>query len=834
MIEEQYNFQALESELQQSWEEKRVFAVSEDLSKEKFYCLSMFPYPSGYLHMGHVRNYVLSDVIARYQRLLGKNVLQPMGWDAFGLPAENAAIKHKVAPATWTYKNIDHMRKQFKILGIAYDWSREIATCNPKYYHWEQWLFIKMYEKGLIYRKNSIVNWDPVDQTVLANEQVIDGRGWRSGALVEQKEIPQWFIKITNYAEELLTDLDKLGGWPLQVKTMQRNWIGRSEGTNIVFAVNHDDKPLKIFTTRSDTLMGISYLAISPNHTLAKKAAHNNLELQNFIKTCKQVKASEADLATIEKKGMDSGLTAIHPISQENIPIWIANYVLQEYGAGAVMAVPAHDERDHEFASKYQLPIKPVVEPKDSWDFQQHAYTGNGKLINSGQFNSLDNETAKTAITEFLISHQCGKQKIHYRLRDWGISRQRYWGTPIPIIYCSDCGPQTVPESELPVILPENVAIPETGSALKTLPSFYQTTCPKCHGPATRETDTFDTFIESSWYYARFACKNQDKAMLDDRAKYWTPVDQYIGGIEHAILHLLYARFFHKILRDFGLVNSDEPFIRLLTQGMVLKDSTKMSKSKGNTVDPNDLIQKYGADTIRFFSIFAAPPEQSLEWSDHGVEGAHRFLRRLWLFAFKYQQTLNEEGIMQKNDSTISIDWDKVSPEQREIRKEIYQLFKQADFDMQRLQLNTVAAACMKLLNVIAKIPELKIENDQEAEVVNKRLLFIGFSILLRTLNPIAPHITHYLWKNLNFGPTILKASWPKIANNALRSDTIQVVVQVNGKMRQQISVPFEASKEVIEQTALADTKIKTYLQNKSIKKVIVVHNKLINIVVGD
>ncbi len=837
MLEETYNFQKVEPELQKLWEDKELFKVSEDLSKEKFYCLSMFPYPSGHLHMGHVRNYVLGDVIARYQRLCGKNVLQPMGWDAFGLPAENAAAKHKVPPAQWTYENIDHMRTQLKSLGLAYDWSRELATCRPEYYRWEQWLFVKLFEKGLVYRKNAVVNWDPVDQTVLANEQVVDGRGWRSGALVEQKEIPQWFIKITDYAEELLKDLDKLDGWPEQVKTMQRNWIGRSEGASILFPVKDYDKALQVFTTRPDTLMGATYLAVSPSHHLATYAAENNPELKAFIDECKQVKTSEAELATLEKRGMDSGFTAIHPITQQAIPVWVANYVLQDYGSGAVMAVPAHDQRDNEFARQYQLPIVEVIRGNEPFDVKQAAYTETGTLINSGQFDSLDNETAKTAITDFLIENNLGKRQVNYRLRDWGVSRQRYWGTPIPIIYCTDCGAVPVPEDQLPVVLPEDVELPETGSVLNHLPEFKQTLCPKCGNPATRETDTFDTFFESSWYYARFACKGQDKAMLDDRAKYWTPVDQYIGGVEHAILHLLYARFFHKVLRDQGLLNSDEPFTRLLTQGMVLKDGSKMSKSKGNTVDPNALIEQYGADTVRFFSIFAAPPEQSLEWSDNGVEGAHRFLKRLWQFAHTYQATLSAESLAKRSGSQLPIDWDEVTTQQRDIRRQLHQLLKQANYDMERLQFNTVAAACMKILNLITDIPRLQAtekDDQQFFESINQRLLHSGFSILLRLLHPIAPHLTHYLWRLLSFGQSMLKASWPKPISGALRAECVTLVIQINGKVRSKLMAPCDLNKDQAEKLVLADEKIKSYTDGKTIKKFILVPNKLVNLVIGD
>ncbi len=656
-MDNSYKPQEIEEQAQQYWLKKQSFNVSEDLNKEKFYCLSMFPYPSGTLHMGHVRNYTLGDVIARYQRALGKNVLQPIGWDAFGLPAENAAIKHGIHPAEWTKKNIASMKEQFLRLGNAYDWKREIATCDADYYRWEQWFFIKLYEKGLVYKKNAVVNWDPVDQTVLANEQVVDGRGWRSGALVERREISQWFIKITTYADELLNDLNTLDEWPAQVKQMQRNWIGRSEGCEISFKVQEFAKRLKVYTTRPDTLLGVTYLAVAPDHPLAKEAASKHPEVQTFLDSCQGIRMAEADIATMEKRGIDTGMTAIHPITGLEVPIWVANFVLMQYGSGAVMAVPAHDQRDWEFAKKYKLSMKEVIKPFDgSHDYKQSAFTQEGQLINSGQFDGLSSIEAQKEIANYLETHDAGKTTINYRLRDWGVSRQRYWGTPIPMIFCEECGIVPVPEDELPVTLPDNIQFTGNGSPLAQCSEFVQTQCPKCRQDATRETDTFDTFVESSWYYARFACKGQDNAMLDDRAKYWTPVDQYIGGIEHAVMHLLYARFFHKLMRDEGLVNSDEPFKALLTQGMVLKDGHKMSKSLGNVVDPNHLIDTYGADTARLFVMFAAPPEQSLEWSDTAVEGAHRFLKRIWAFAYQHQQLFIDinDAIMGGNGH---VDW---------------------------------------------------------------------------------------------------------------------------------------------------------------------------------
>jgi leucyl-tRNA synthetase len=823
MIDEKYNPQEIEAFIQSKWAEKQVYKTTEDFSKEKFYCLAMIPYPSGYLHMGHVRNYTLADVIARYQRLQGKNVLQPMGWDAFGLPAENAAQEHNTQPATWTKENINHMRTQLKSLGFAYDWDREIATCDASYYHWEQWLFLKFHEKGLVYQKNTLVNWDPVDKTVLANEQVVDGRGWRSGALVEQREVKQWFIKITDYAEELINDLDKLDQWPEQVRTMQRNWIGRSEGVTLQFDVPGHNHPLSTFTTRVDTLMGVTYVAISPQHELARLAGNQQPDIQAFIDDCKHHKLSEAELATVEKKGIATPFHATHPITGQPVPIWITNYVLAGYGSGAVMAVPAHDQRDFDFAKKYQLPRTTVIQPAEPWDFEQAPYGGSGILVNSGEFDNQANEAAKTTIADYLENHQHAKKSVNYRLRDWGVSRQRYWGTPIPFIHCSACGQVPVPEDKLPVKLPES---PTPGKTLEDMPSFYETTCPKCGIPAKRETDTFDTFMESSWYFTRFACSDQDKAILDSRVKYWTPVDQYIGGVEHAVLHLLYARFFYKVLRDLSLVNGDEPFTRLLTQGMVLKDGTKMSKSKGNTVDPQSLIEHYGADTARFFSIFAAPPEQSLEWSDQGVEGAYRFLKRIWSFAFEHQAIITEENIAKKNDSAIEIDWHKASSEQRDLRRKLYQTLKQATFDMNKLQINTVASASMKLFNILASIP-----NASGDTLINNRLIRRGMTLLLRVLSPICPHISAYLYRQLGYGD-ILKVRWPKIINAALKSDTLDIVVQVNGKLRARIQVAADADSNVIERSALANETIQKFIENKTISRVIVVPGKLVNIVV--
>lgn len=826
-MKEIYQAQTIEQQVQTYWDKNQSFKCSEDLSKEKFYCLSMFPYPSGKLHMGHVRNYTLGDIIARYQRMQGKNVLQPMGWDAFGLPAENAAIQNNIPPAQWTYANIEHMRGQLKRLGFAYDWKREIATCQPDYYRWEQWFFTRLYEKGLAYKKNAVVNWDPVDQTVLANEQVIDGRGWRSGALVERREIPQWFLKITAYAEELLDDIDQLEHWPEQVRTMQRNWIGRSIGTEVQFdVVGHEI--LTAYTTRIDTLMGATFITIAPQHPLAELVAKQNLSVKNFIETCRNTPVAEAAIATLEKQGIATGLNALHPITKQPLPIWIANFVVMEYGSGTVMSVPAHDQRDFEFAKKYQLPIQPVIAAVSGSDYNIDlaAYTEEGTLINSGEFNGLTSAQAKQLITQKLVELNKGRSQTYYRLRDWSISRQRYWGTPIPIINCPTCGTVVVPEDQLPVVLPENVTVTGSGSPLKAMPEFYQTTCPHCEGPASRETDTFDTFMESSWYYARFACKNQDQAMLDDRAKYWTPVDHYIGGIEHAVLHLLYARFYHKLLRDEGLLNSDEPFTRLLTQGMVLKDGAKMSKSKGNVIDPHEMIEKYGADTIRLFITFAAPPEQSLEWSDSGVEGSYRFLKRLWSFAYQQREVITSLNASHSASQSFK-EWDKFSPQLREQRRLIHETLRQARYDFERLQFNTVVSACMKLLNILSDT--LASKDSHSAYLLQE-----GLSILLRLLTPITPHITHVLWQELNYSGDILQAKWPKVAVDAIKLEQVDVIVQINGKLRDKITVAADASAESVLQVALKAPNIVRYIENKTLKKHIYIPSKLINLVIAE
>lgn len=810
----------IEQAAQNYWKENKCFEVKEDLSKEKFYCLVMLPYPSGELHMGHVRNYTIGDLIARYQFHKGRNVLQPMGWDAFGLPAENTAIQRKLSPAEWTRRNIKRMRKQLRQLGFAYDWSREIATCDHTYYRWEQWLFLQLYKKGLTYKKNSIVNWDPVDQTVLANEQVINGRGWRSGAAVERREISQWFLKITNYSKELLQDLDELKEWPEQVIRMQRNWIGQSHGATVLFALEKSHNKLKIFTTRLDTLMGVSYILIAPEHPLAKARSKKSKKVAEFLKKCTQTQVAEAH-ATQENEGIPTGLFAIHPITQEKLPIWIANCVLTEYASGEVMGVPAHNKRDHLFALKYNLPIKPVIKPtqQSKWNYDQAPYLGPGKLFNSGPFDKINSEKAFDVIIDYLKTYKYGNRQTNYRLRDWGISRQRYWGTPIPIIYCKNCGTVPVPEDQLPVLLPENIIPTGHGSPLKESPEFYKTKCPVCDKPALRETDTMDTFVESSWYYARYTCYDQDSAMLDNRAKYWTPVDQYVGGIEHAIMHLLYARFIHKALRDLGLLNSNEPFARLLTQGMVLRYGSKMSKSKGNIITPQSLVKKYGSDTVRLFMIFAAPPEQDLEWSDNGIKGAHRFLKKLWSFSDRVKNAL--VVINQKKERNY-YQWETF--EHKKIRQELHEHLLEANKDIERYQFNTVVSSTMKILNVL-----IKLSTDNEAE---SHLIHEGLGILLRLLSPITPHITHFLWQALGFGENILNFSWPKPDLKALQSSQVKMVVQINGKLRSRIQVASDASNELIEKTALNQDNVQRYISDKKIKKVIVVPQKLINIVV--
>ena len=817
-MQSNYPFKSIEEKVRSYWDKELTFSVSEDSKKPKYYCLSMFPYPSGKLHMGHVRNYTIGDVLSRFHRMLGFNVLQPMGWDAFGLPAENAALQNKSAPAAWTYSNIDYMKHQLKQLGLAIDWKREIATCRPEYYKWEQWLFTELFKKKLIYKKISTVNWDPVDQTVLANEQVIDGKGWRSGAVIEKKEIPQYFMKITEYADELLRDLDGLEGWPEQVKTMQRNWIGKSYGCEIEFSIKDHADHIKIYTTRPDTLLGVTYLAIAAEHPLASLIKKNNPTIEAFINECSRGGVAEADLATAEKIGIDSGLRAIHPITQKEIPIWIANYVLISYGSGAVMAVPAHDERDFHFAKKYNLNIEQVIEPIDTktMNLEEAAYTDYGRLINSGEFNGLEFQEAFDAIVNKLTSLHKGKKTTQFRLRDWGISRQRYWGCPIPIIKCHSCGEVPVPEKDLPVVLPESIVMHGVGSPIKKDESFYKTTCPSCGKPAERETDTMDTFVESSWYFARYPSYNNPNAMVDERSNYWMPVDQYIGGIEHAILHLLYARFFNKILRDLGLIKHSEPFKNLLTQGMVLKNGTKMSKSKGNTVDPQSLIDQFGADTARLFIMFAAPPEQSLEWSDSGVEGANRFLKRLWKAVYDHHA---KGKIAPYKEGELTA-------QTKNLRFELHQTIQKITDDIQRRHsFNTAISSVMELMNTFAKV------EGEDAITVSVKQEVIQNVILL--LNPFVPHICHALWDQL-FNTAIDQEVWPKADPSALIKNEYEMVIQVNGKLRGNMLVSADLTQKDIELMALENEDVKRFINLESkVKKLIFVPKKLINIVTG-
>jgi leucyl-tRNA synthetase len=812
-----YNPEAVELAAQKYWDDANSFVVGEDAGKEKYYCLTMFPYPSGKLHMGHVRVFTINDVIARYHRLQGKHVLQPMGWDAFGMPAENAAIQRGIPPAKWTYSNIEDMRGQLQRLGYAYDWTREVTTCRPEYYRWEQWLFTKMFAKGLVYRKNSIVNWDPVDQTVLANEQVIDGRGWRSDALVERREIPQWFMKITDYADELLDELDRMPGWPDSVKTMQRNWIGRSEGVELSFDVVGDDEPLTVYTTRPDTLMGVTYMAVAAEHPLASKAAQNNPRIAAFIAECKQTDAQEATLETMEKKGMALGISVVHPLTGDEVPLWVANFVLMSYGTGAVMAVPGHDARDWEFAKKHGLPIKQVIAPSDGSeiDIEEAVYLERGVLVNSGDYDGLDFDGAFNAIADHFEASGRGSRKVNYRLRDWGVSRQRYWGTPIPIIYCDDCDAVPVPEDQLPVVLPEDVEVKGTGSPLKDMPEFVNVNCPKCGKEARRETDTFDTFVESSWYFARYACPDNDTAMLDDRAHYWTPVDQYTGGIEHAILHLLYSRFFQRVMRDEGLTDVSEPFTNLLTQGMVLKDGAKMSKAKGNTVDPQELIEKYGADTVRLFMMFAAPPEQALEWSDDGVQGSFRFLKRFW-------SAVSDHAAGGPADP---VDVDALNDSQKDLRRKTHQTIAKISDDIgRRHSFNTAVASSMELLNAINKF-----DDDSAAGRAVEREALESVVVML---SPMVPHICHALWLELGHDSVLIDQRWPEVDERALQQDLVEMVVQVNGKLRAKISVAVDAGKDAVETLALADENVQRFIDGKALRKVIVVPGRLVNIVV--
>jgi leucyl-tRNA synthetase len=809
-----YEPEKLEREIQQFWNENEMFSVTEDPEKEKFFCLSMFPYPSGSIHMGHVRNYTIGDTISRFQRMLGKNVMQPMGWDAFGLPAENAAIKNKVSPSDWTEQNISSMKLQLQRMGFAYDWKREFATCSPDYYQWEQWFFLQLLEKGLVYQEEAEVNWDPVDETVLANEQVIDGKGWRSGAEVEKRRLKQWFLKITDYAEELLEGTEKLDGWPEQVKTMQKNWIGKSEGMEFTFKLKDTEESVKVYTTRPDTVMGVSFLALSTNHTLAINASESDSNIKQFIEDQKKTKVAEADLAKQEKLGIDTGLYAIHPFTGEELPVWIGNFVLSEYGSGALMAVPAHDQRDYEFAKKYNLSIKQVIEDSKGDDINEAAILEKNTLINSKEFDGLDFSEAFKAIE--LKSEQlgCGFRKVNYRLRDWGVSRQRYWGAPIPILKNSNN--DTFPAKELPVKLPTDVKFSGVSSPLALLNDFIET---KQDGQdLERETDTFDTFFESSWYYARFASFDSKNSMLDERAKYWLPVDQYVGGIEHAVLHLLYSRFFFRCLRDLGLVEGDEPFDNLLCQGMVLKDGSKMSKSKGNTVDPEGLISKYGADTVRLFVMFAAPPDQSLEWSEQGVQGSFRFLNRIW----NLTQEHVDIGIPEK------LEFDNNNKEALSLRIKTHQTLNKVKDDYERRHaFNTAIASVMELSN---KIPKQFIANN--SSLSERSAAHEAIMNIIIMLAPITPHLSQHLWWELGKDTPIIDHIWPEADPGLLIEETVEIAVQINGKLRATVNLDPNADQKTFENKALSDMNVQKYLEDKEIKKIIFVPGRLINIVI--
>ncbi len=850
----------VESEAQTYWRDAQTFRVTEDPEREKYYCLCMFPYPSGRLHMGHVRNYTIGDVVSRYQRMLGKNVLQPMGWDAFGLPAENAAIQNNVPPARWTYENIEYMKGQLQRLGFGYDWSRELATCKPDYYRWEQWFFTRLMDKGLAYKRMAVVNWDPVEQTVLANEQVIDGRGWRSGALVERREIPQWFLKITAYAQELLDWVDRLDGWPDSVRTMQRNWIGRSEGVEIDFSIPGDEA-LRVYTTRPDTLFGATYMAVAAEHPLAKKAATDNAGIAAFVEECKRTNTSEAELERMEKRGMPLGIEAVNPINGESIPVWVANFVLMGYGTGAIMSVPGHDQRDWEFAKKYALEIRPVIFPADGseLDIESGAWAQYGILGNSGEYDGMDFSRAFDAIAGDLEKAGKGERRVNYRLRDWGVSRQRYWGCPIPVIYDAQQNQYPVPAADLPVRLPEDVEFQGVKSPIKDDPAFLTTEVPGTGAPGQRETDTFDTFFESSWYYARFCSPDAGDAMLDERARYWLPVDQYIGGIEHAVLHLLYARFFHKLMRDEGLVDSDEPFTNLLTQGMVVAETffrddggkrvfynhrdvdierdekgaatgarlhadgqpvtlggmEKMSKSKNNGVDPQDMIDRYGADTVRLFMMFASPPDQMLEWTDAGVEGANRFIKQLWRVVHGHIALGEVDGTRggREPDET-----------EKALRRKLHETIRKVSDDIgRRYKFNTAIAAIRELMNELARFEVRTPQRKALArEVINSALLM---------LSPIVPHVTHALWHALGHEEAIVDCAWPRVDESALKRDTLEIVVQVNGKLRGRVTVAADAGETGYQEAALADSNVARHTDGKTIRKVIVVPGKLVNVV---
>ena len=878
-MQSKYNAHEIEPKVRAYWNEKRSFRAEEIPGQRKYYCLSMFPYPSGKLHMGHVRNYTIGDALSRYHRMRGFNVLQPMGWDAFGLPAENAAMANGVPPAQWTYDNIAYMKKQLQSLGFAIDWERELATCKPDYYRWNQWLFLRMLEKGLVYKKTGTVNWDPVDQTVLANEQVIDGRGWRTGALVEKREIPMYYMAITKYADELLSALDTLPGWPERVKTMQANWIGKSYGVRFAFPYILDGKAEKlwVFTTRADTIMGVTFCAVAAEHPLAAHAAKKNPKLAAFIDECKRGSVIEADMATMEKKGMPTGIHVDHPLTGEKVEVWVGNYVLMSYGDGAVMGVPAPDERDFHFAKVYELPIPQVIAVDgkpfntDAWQ-EWYADKEHGVCVNSGKYDGLKYMQAVDAVAADLKAKDLGDKQVMWRLRDWGISRQRYWGTPIPLIHCGDCGVVPVPDDQLPVVLPEDCVPDGAGNPLNKRADFLDCSCPKCGKKARRETDTMDTFVDSSWYYTRFACADQNNSMVDERVKYWLPVDQYIGGIEHAILHLLYSRFWTKVMRDMGLVMLDEPFANLLTQGMVLNEIFfrkpdagrivyynptevdinvdangkrtgvtlkadgkavesggigTMSKSKNNGVDPQSLIEEYGADTARLFMMFASPPEDTLLWNDAGVEGASRFLKRLWSFAHDQQAAITA-GVQ---GAPVAAGWKPAVAAHADFRREIHTVLKQADFDFAKFQFNTVVSAAMKILNAANAFAAAK-PADAAAAAEWQRLITEATGILLRLLAPITPHITHALWQELGYGEDILAAPWPQADDAALDADEVELVVQVNGKLRGSLRVAKGADRAEIERLAMQNANVQKHIAGQTVKKVVVVPGRLINVVV--
>ena len=898
-MQNKYNAHAIERDAQQHWQDQRSFRAVETPGKPKYYCLSMFPYPSGKLHMGHVRNYTIGDALTRYHRMRGYNVLQPMGWDAFGLPAENAAMANHVPPAQWTHDNIAYMKRQLVSLGFAIDWERELATCRPEYYRWNQWLFLRMLERGLVYKKTGTVNWDPVDQTVLANEQVIDGRGWRTGALIEKREIPMYYMAITRYADELLAALDALPGWPERVKTMQANWIGKSHGVRFAFPydltgpVNRSHLPsqgegrdggglpakgnLWVFTTRADTIMGVTFCVVAAEHPLATRAARNNPGLAAFVDECKRGSVMEADVATMEKKGMPTGIFVTHPLSGEKIEVWVGNYVLMGYGEGAVMGVPGHDERDFHFARQHGLRIAQVIDvpgnsfSTDAWQ-EWYADKERGRCIHSGKYDGLAYEQAVEAIATDLKAKGLGEQQVLWRLRDWGISRQRYWGTPIPLIHCGACGDVPVPDAQLPVVLPEDCVPDGSGNPLNQRADFLNCPCPRCGQSARRETDTMDTFVDSSWYYTRFACADQHHAMVDARVKYWLPVDQYIGGIEHAILHLLYSRFWTKVMRDLGLVQLDEPFTNLLTQGMVLNEIFfrkpdagrvtyynpaeveievdargqragawlkadglpvesggigTMSKSKNNGVDPQSLIEEYGADTARLFMMFASPPEDTLVWNDAGVEGASRFLKRLWNFVYE------NRGLFENSHLPVAIDWSAASIAHQQSRREVHLALKQADYDFARFQFNTVVSATMKILNALERAPaSAQSTPGAKIQPVHQAIVTEGLSILLRLLAPITPHISHHLWRELGYGAEILTAPWPQPDPQALEQDEIELVLQVNGKLRGNMRVAKDADRAQIEAQAMQNPNVQKHVNGQPVKKVVVVPGRLVNVVV--